>query len=42
MLVNKLNSLEHRKLAKRDYFNKWAITSEGLDYVENYFDKEEN
>lgn len=41
-LVNKLDSLESRKLAKRDYFNKWAITSEGLDYVENYFKKEEN
>lgn len=41
-LVSKLDSLENRKLAKRDYFNKWAITSEGLDYVENYFDKEED
>lgn len=41
-LVNKLDSLESRKLAKRDYFNKWAITSEGLDYVENYFKKEED
>lgn len=41
-VVNKLESLESRKLAKRDYFNKWAITTEGLEYVENYFKKEED
>lgn len=41
-VVSKLESLESRKLAKKDYFNKWAITSEGLDYVENYFKKEED
>ena len=41
-LLNKLDSLGTRQLAKKDYFNKWAITSEGLDYVENYFKKEED
>lgn len=41
-VVSKLESLENRKLAKRDYFNKWAITSDGLTYVEDYFKKEEN
>lgn len=41
-LINKLESLGSRQLAKRDYFNKWSITSEGLNYVENYFKKEED
>lgn len=41
-VVSKLESLESRKLAKKDYFNKWAITGEGLEYVENYFKKEED
>ena len=40
-LMNKLESLGNRGLAKKDYFNKWAITEKGLDYVENYFKKEE-
>lgn len=40
-LTNKLESLANRNLAKKDYFNKWAITGEGLTYVENYFKKGE-
>ncbi|NLC04541.1 MAG: metal ABC transporter permease [Tissierellia bacterium] len=41
-LVSKLESLESRELAKRDYFNKWAITDQGLNYVKDYFKKEED
>ena len=41
-LINKLESLGNRQLAKKDYFNKWSITSDGLTYVENYFKKEED
>jgi manganese/zinc/iron transport system permease protein len=40
-LTKKLESLGSRGLAKKDYFNKWAITEKGLEYVENYFKKEE-
>ena len=40
-LTNKLEALENRGLAKKDYFNKWAITEKGLEYVDNYFKREE-
>lgn len=39
-LVSKLESLSNRGLVKKDYFNKWAITENGIDYVENYFSRE--
>lgn len=37
----KLEALLNRGLAKKDYFNKWSITDKGIEYVENYFHKEE-
>jgi len=40
-IKTKLESLSVRGFVKKDYFNKWSITQEGLDYVENYFEKEE-
>ncbi len=36
-----LESLSSRGLVEKDYFNKWLITKKGIDYVENYFRKEE-
>lgn len=39
-LTKKLESLANRDLVQKDYFNKWAITHKGLEYVENYFEKE--
>lgn len=39
-LTVKLESLGNRGLVKKDYFNKWAITKDGIDYVENHFSKE--
>ncbi len=41
-VTDKLESLQNRELAKKDYFNKWSITNEGLTYVENYFKEEED
>ncbi len=38
---NHLDHLEDRGFTKRDYFDKWFITSSGIDYVENYFKEEE-
>ncbi|SDZ39770.1 manganese/zinc/iron transport system permease protein [Proteiniborus ethanoligenes] len=40
-LIKTLESLSKRGLVEKDYFNKWAITQEGIEYVENYFGKEE-
>lgn len=40
-ITGKLESLAERGFAKKDYFNKWSITNEGFDYIENYFKKEE-
>ena len=40
-LTSKLESLRSRGFVKKDYFNKWAITEKGLEYVENHFKKEE-
>lgn len=39
-ITGKLESLEVRGLARKDYFNKWSITQEGLGYVEDYFERE--
>ena len=41
-VLTKLDSLMNRNLAKKDYFNKWSITDAGIDYIQNYFKKEEN
>lgn len=40
-LTAKLESLVNRGLAKKDYFDKWAITEKGLEYVEKNFKREE-
>lgn len=40
-VTKKLEALLNRGLANRDYFNKWSITDKGIEYVENYFHKEE-
>lgn len=40
-ITGKLESLAERGFAKKDYFNKWSITREGFEYIENYFKKEE-
>lgn len=39
-VVKRLENLEKRGLAKRDYFDCWAITEAGVDYVENMFQEE--
>lgn len=36
-----LKDLKRRGLTKEDYFDKWCITDEGINYVENYFKEEE-
>ncbi len=41
-VLTKLDSLMNRNLAKKDYFNKWSITDEGINYIQNYFKKEED
>lgn len=41
-VLTKLDSLMNRNLAKKDYFNKWSITDAGIDYIQNYFKKEED
>ncbi len=41
---NVKSQLEHLKtkgFTEKDYFDKWFITSRGIDYVENYFKEEE-
>lgn len=40
-ITPKLESLEEREYVKKDYFNKWSITEKGIEYVENYFRREE-
>lgn len=40
-IINTLKSLENKGFAKPDYSNKWAITKEGLEYVENYIERGE-
>lgn len=40
-LTKKLESLANRGFATKDYFNKWAITESGLEYVRDYFDEGE-
>lgn len=37
---DQLKYLETRGLTSKDYFDKWFITDEGIDRVENYFKKE--
>lgn len=40
-LTHTLNGLSNRDLVIKDYFNKWAITQKGIEYVEEHFGKEE-
>ena len=34
---SQLKDLKERGFTREDYFDKWCITSEGIDYVEDYF-----
>ena len=40
-IMDILTSLEKRGLAKSDYFNKWFITEEGLEHIDEYIERGE-
>lgn len=40
-ILRKLEALEERGYVEKDYFNKWNITAGGIEYIENYFRREE-